>query len=143
MAADRQPVDIPSHRVAPPLFCGFPISVDVVTNNEFQTVETVGSVDTTKITGNLVLKFTNQTTGKTITKNLSGPTVDVFDNATGVDHFTGGGNNFEFFGTRSRTNTGEPGLVFTNGNVTVDATQGTVTSFVLHGHQENGCSLLS
>jgi len=139
-AKDREPVPFDSFTSNG---CGFPIDVDVVTNKEYQDVKTLADGTTiTKITGNLVLSFTNQITGFTITRELSGPTTKtVHPNGTGT--FVGGGNNFFTFGPNSQANTGEPGLVFTSGLVIVEFDANTATGFSLHGMQVNGCELLN
>ena len=122
--------------------CGFPIDVKVVTNKEYQTVTTLADGTTvTKITGNLVLSFTNST-GFTITRELSGPTTST-NHTDKSGTFVGGGNNFFTFGPTSQGNTGEPGLVFTSGLVVVDYNGNFATSFSLHGMQVNGCDLLN
>ena len=126
-------------------YCVFPVGVAVVTNNEFQDVTTLadGTV-VQKITGNLVLSFKNDTTGKTIEKNVSGPSAMTIPPAGNVT-FRGQGLNWLAFGPNGRANTKEPGLVFTSGLVTVmiNRANGTAQSFSLNGTQANGCTLLS
>ncbi len=125
--------------------CVFPVDIAVVTNNEFQDVTTLADGTTvTKITGNLVLSFKNDTSGKTIEKNVSGPTTTTTPPAGNVT-FRGRGRNWLAFGPHGQMNTMEPGLVFTSGLVTVmiNPANGTAQSFSLNGTQENGCALLS
>ena len=123
--------------------CGFLVDVAVVTNNEFQDVTTLADGTTVqKITGNLVLSFKNDTTGKTIEKNVSGPTTTT-NHPDGSGTFQGQGPNWLSFGPNGQANTGEPGLVFTSGLVTVMFANGTAQSFSLNGTPENGCTLLS
>jgi hypothetical protein len=150
----RTPVTDPLHSGSPngPIMlpatrCAFPVDIAVVTNNEFQDVTTLADGTTvTKITGNLVLSFKNDTTGKTIVKNVSGPTTTT-TNPDDSSTFQGGGPNWLTFGPIGQANTGEPGLVFTSGLVTVTSkiVNGlrTAQSFSLNGHQDNGCALLS
>jgi len=131
------PFTLPSNR------CGFPIDVAPVSNNEFQDVTTLDDGTTiTRITGRLVLSFTNTTTGSTIIRNVSGPTTEI-DHPDGTGTFMGEGNNWFGFGPHSRQNTGEPGLVFTSGLVVLQLAGGAVTSFSLAGEQVNGCELLA
>ena len=96
------------------------------------------------ITGNLVLSFKNDTTGKTIEKNVSGPSTTTTPPAGNVT-FQGRGPNWLAFGPHGQANTKEPGLVFTSGLVTVmiNPANNTAQSFSLNGTQENGCALLS
>lgn len=141
-ANDRTPVPqgpwtISSNR------CGFQIDVKVVKNKEYQDVKTLADGTTvTKITGNLVYRFTNYATGYTITRELSGPTTST-DHPDGSGTFVGTGNNFFTFGPVSQGNTGEPGLAFTSGLVVVEFAGGYATTFSLHGMQVNGCELLN
>jgi len=124
--------------------CAFAVTVAVVTNNELQNVTTLPDGNTvTKIKGNLVLSFENDTSGKTIEKNVSGPTTQTAsaDGSTGT--FQGEGPNWLAFGPHGQANTGEPGLVFTDGLVNVTFANGTALTFSMHGTQENVCALLS
>jgi hypothetical protein len=123
--------------------CGFPIRVEVVSNNECQDVVTLADGTTiTRIRGRLVLSFTNTDTLFTITRNVSGPTTQT-DHPDGSGTFQGEGQNWFSFGPRSQANTGEPALVFTNGLVVLEFSNGAVDSFSLHGTQVNGCELLN
>ncbi len=126
-------------------FCPlFAVDVAVVTNNEFEQVTTLANKDTvTKIRGNLVLSFKNDTSGKTLDENVSGPTTetDSPDGSSGT--FQGEGPNWFAFGPKGRANTGEPALVFTKGQVTTSFADGATQAFSLNGTQENGCALLS
>jgi hypothetical protein len=128
--------------------CTFPVQIAVVTNNEFQDVTTLADgTMITKITGNLVLSFTNAKTSKAIVRNVSGPTTET-DHFDAQNRFAGGtfvglGPNWFGFGPVSRGNTGEPGLVFTTGLATLGLGPNGVTSFSLNGTQQNGCTLLA
>ena len=131
------PFTLPANR------CGFPIDVEVVSNNECQDVVTLADGTTiTRITGRLVLSFTNTDTGFTIVRNVSGPTTET-DHTDGTATFVGEGENWFGFGPTSQANTGEPGLVFTSGLVVLQIAGGAVQSFSLHGTQVNGCELLN
>jgi hypothetical protein len=138
--------------------CGFPITVGVVTNNEYEDVTTLADGTTiTTTTGHLVMSFTNDETGKTIVRNVSGPsTMTRYLDASGTfvasRTFVGRGRNWFAFGPNSRANSnGEPGLFFTSGRVTVHGDRLNGTSpftvseggFSLSGTQEDGCALLS
>ena len=73
----------------------------------------------TRVTGNLVVSWKNDITGKTIVRHLSGPTTTtVHPDGTGTA--VGEGLNFWTFGPVSQTNTGEPGIVFTSGRAVID-----------------------
>jgi hypothetical protein len=126
------------------IVCTFAVQAAVVTNNEFQNVTQLPDGGTvTKIRGNLVLSFENLSTGKTIEKNVSGPTTTTASADQSNVTFQGEGLNWFAIGPHGQANTGEPGLVFTNGRLTVTIANGTVQTFSLHGTQENGCTLLS
>lgn len=123
--------------------CAFAVDIAVVTNNEVQQVTPLPDKDTvTKKKGNLVLSFKNDATGKAIVENVSGPTTET-DSPDGSGTFQGEGPNWLGFGPHGRAKTGEPGLVFTSGQVTVTFANGTAQTFSLKGTQENGCALLS
>lgn len=133
--------------------CTFQIDIAVVTNNEFQQVTTqADGTIVVRIKGNLVASFKNDATGKTVVENVSGPSTQSFTpsnsaGTSGSGTFQGEGPSWFAFGPNSKKNTGEPGLVFTKGNVsttfTVDNNVGTTQTFSLNGTQQNGCDLLS
>ena len=131
----------------PATFCAFGVKVAVVANGELRNVTTLPDGTTViKIMGPLVLRFTNKTTpSKTIVKDVSGFTTTVSPKGNITEQ--GAGASWFVIGPGGRKNTGEPGLVFTNGPVTVtaavEASQETVQTFSVHGTQENGCALLS
>lgn len=125
------------------LVCAFGLDIAVVKNKEFQQVTTLADGTTvTRVKGNLVLSFKNDTTGKTIEENVSGPTT-LTVKPDGTSTFQGEGLNYFLFGPHSRMNTGEPGLVFTAGQITVTATGNVSKTFSLNGTQQDGCALLS
>jgi hypothetical protein len=147
----------------------FDVSATNVVNNEI----TVNLADGTRIPGGLVAhssinplippsrttgsfinSYTNETTGKTITRNISGPTWFTFDPiptvpgaiATGTEVATG--NNGNLFGPLSQANIHEPALTFTSGMLIIGFAvipgHGFVaTSFSLNGKAEDGCALLA
>jgi hypothetical protein len=138
-APPNSPITLPAGRN-----CAFAVDIAVVTNNEFEQVTTLADKDTvTKIRGNLVLSFKNDTSGKTLDEQVSGPTTetDSPDGTSGT--FQGEGPNWFAFGPHGQANTGEPGLVFTKGRVITTFANGATQTFSLNGTQQNGCALLS
>ncbi len=112
----------------------------------------------TKTSGLLVQSFTNETTQKTIVRNVSGPNWFTYDptpkvpGALATGTYVTTGPNAQLFGPRSEAalqaaGTPEPTLVFTSGllvlRFVIDSAGAYVTSFSLHGTQQNGCALLS
>ena len=121
----------------------FTVDVFTVVDKEKVTTTTTANGDVvTSTTGKLVLRFKNHTTGRDIVKNVSGSTTEI-DHTDGSVLFKGTGNNWFGFGPHGQKNTGEPGLVFTSGEVAVTIVNGTAQTFSLEGHQENGCAILS
>ena len=124
--------------------CVFAVDIAVVTNNE---VQATPSKTVTMRKGALILSFKNDTTGKTIEENVSGPTTRTVSSDGSSGTFQGEGPNWLAFGPHGQANTGEPGLVITKGQVTVTFTfannVGTAQTFSLNGTQENVCALLS
>lgn len=124
-------------------FCTFAIYVAVVTNDEFkQMTKLADGTMVARVKGNLVLTFKNETTGKTIEENVSGPFTHTMS-PDGSGTFRGAGPNWLLFGPHGRVKTGEPGLVFTKGQVTVTSIGNVAQTFSLNGTQQNGCALLS
>jgi hypothetical protein len=112
----------------------------------------------TMTSGLMVEKFTNDTTQKSIVRNTSGPNWFTYDPAPTVPGalatgtYVTTGTNSQLFGPRSEAalqaaGTPEPALVFTTGilvmRFVVDSSGAYVTSFSLHGTQQDGCVLLS
>jgi hypothetical protein len=112
----------------------------------------------TKTSGLLVSSFTNETTGKTIVRNVSGPNWFTYDatpqvpGALATGTYVTTGTNAQLFGPMSEAalkaaGISEPTLVFTTGilvmRFAIDASGAYVTSFSLHGTQRSGCALLS
>ena len=111
-------------------------------------------IPASRTTGSFVNSYTNETTGKTITRNISGPTWLTFDPtptvpgaiATGTEVATG--NNGNIFGPLSQANIRQPALTFTSGILIIGFAvipgHGFVaTSFSLKGTEEDGCALLA
>lgn len=152
--AAREPVPFPPG-VLPALnpagtegYCEFPIYIAAVTNKEYQTVRTLADGTTiTQTTGKLVVSFTNQITGKTIVRDVSGPTTfTAYPDGTGTA--VGRGNNWWTIGPASRPLIGEPALLFTTGRAVFEFTHQpgiafpVASSFSLSGTQVNGCAVL-
>jgi len=124
--------------------CAFAVDVAVVTNNELQDVTKLADGTTViQKKGNLVLSFTNDTTGKTLEENVSGPTTETDSPHGSSGTFQGAGPTWLAFGPHGQANTGEPGLVFTKGQVITTFANGATQTFSLNGTQQNGCALLS
>jgi hypothetical protein len=145
LAPAREPVLWEPYSIPAGAVCSFQIDIGVVANNEYQTVTTLDDGTTvTKASGNLVLSFTNHTTGFTIVRNVSGPSTRFdFNDADATGTFVLEGLSFFTFGPISQENTGEPGLVFTSGRVVMQFQGNIVDSFSLTGNQVNGCELLA
>lgn len=109
-------------------------------------------------TGKLVQSFTNETTGKTIVRNVSGPSWFTYDPAPTVPGalatgtFVATGTTGQLFGPMSEAaldaaGVHEPTLVFESGllvmHFVIAQTGAYVTSFSLDGRQQDGCALLS
>jgi hypothetical protein len=153
-ATPAPPVLSPVTEPAPPTlpggtFCKFTVDIAVVANTEYQLVTTLPDGNTvTTVAGELILSFKNDTTGKAIQENVSGPTT-TFASADGLSGTElGAGRSWWAFGPGGQKNTGEPGLIFTQGPVITTyapnaAGVPTTQTFSLVGTQQNGCALLS
>ena len=134
----KGPVTVPAGRA-----CAFALDIAVVVSKEVQQVKTrADGTMVATVKGKLILSFKNDTTGKTIKENVSGPSTTTM-RTDGSAIVQGAGLNWLLFGAHSKKNTGEPGLVFTNGRVTVTYKGGAAQKFSLKGTQQNGCALLS
>jgi hypothetical protein len=59
-------------------YCAFPVHVDFPMNKEYGTITTAPDGSTiVVVTGALFITFTNETTGKAVTVNASGPGTDI------------------------------------------------------------------
>lgn len=124
--------------------CGFQIDVVKVADERKITDTTLRNGDVVeRTTGKLVLRFTNHLAPiKSIVKDVSGPTIRITHaDDTGV--FVGAGKNWIAIGPTGQKNTGQPGLVFTSGLVTLTFTGNIINKFSVIGHLENGCALLA
>jgi hypothetical protein len=112
----------------------------------------------TMTAGLLVESFTNETTQKTIVRNVSGPNWFTYDptpkvpGALATGTYVTTGTSYQLFGPLSEAALNaagihEPTLVFTTGllvmRFVVTQTGAYVTSFSLRGTQQNGCAELS
>lgn len=109
-------------------------------------------------TGLLVQSFTNETTGKTIVRNVSGPNWFTYDpapvvaGALATGTFIATGTTGQLFGPMSQAaleaaGIHEPTLAFPTGllvmRFVITQTGAYVTSFSLKGRQQDGCALLA
>ena len=143
-ARESEPVTITPFTLPAGVICeSFAVDVGVILNEERQEKTTLPDGTTiTEIKGKLVLSFKNDATGRTITRDVGGPTTTIVrSDGTGTEFGTG--SNWWGFGPTSKANTGEPGLVFTNGLVVLKFTGNVVTRFTLAGRQVNACDLLA
>lgn len=156
-------------------FPGTPAAFDVTDSNVVDKQTTTTIPDGTPIPGGfvaqsdppnypnvtsglLVQTFTNEKTGKSVTRNVSGTSWFTYDPAPTVPGalatgtFVSAGPNAQLFGPMSlaalrAAGIREPALVFENGLLVmrfVVASSGPyVTSFSLKGTQQNGCALLA
>lgn len=112
----------------------------------------------TMTSGPLAESFTNETTQQTIVRNVSGPNWFTYDptpkvaGALATGTYVTTGTTYQLFGPRSEAafqaaGIHEPTLIFTSGllvmRFVIDQSGAYVTSFSLHGTQQNGCALLS
>ena len=112
----------------------------------------------TMTSGPLVESFTNETTQKTIVRNVSGPNWFTYDptpkvpGALATGTYVATGVTYQLFGPMSEAaldaaGIHEPTLVFTRGllvmRFVVTQSGAYVTSFSLKGTQQNGCARLS
>lgn len=125
--------------------CSFNLLISVVANHEQQRQITLGppapaGTVETDLRGELILSFTNQSTGAAVTRDVSGPNNTVaYPDGSGV--ITGAGNNWWTFGPVSRGNTGEPGAFTSTGPFVLDFSGNFVTSFKAK-HVTDLCALL-
>jgi hypothetical protein len=119
----------------PASFCGFKIHVTFPVAKEYAKLlkASDGSM-ITLVTGSLRFTFTNLSTGKAITENVSGPG-KVITNADGSATVTAKGRNGEFLTPAQAKQFGLPIVSVTAGALTTTvAADGTETSVTLNGH---------
>jgi hypothetical protein len=143
-AQAREPVRNTPATFPAGFLCPFEVHIGVVSDNEyFDTTTLADGTTITQIRGRLVESFTNDATGTTIVRNVSGPTTTT-GHLDGTSTEVGEGNNWWGFGPHSRANTGQPGLIFTSGRAVLNFNQSNfITSYSLSGTQENACALLA
>ena len=127
-----------------PEYCGFPIHVAVVSDNEYIVHDTfkADGTEILQITGKLVMSFTNEDTGKSVVENTSGPGTITFPRDGSFAEDAHGNGAFPF-DPSDQASTGEPGLVFYSGHLAVTyGPTGPAQSFMLSGTQTDGCALL-
>ena len=119
----------------PALFCGFKVRVTPVADKEYAKLlkASDGSM-TTLVTGTLTVSYTNLSTGKAITENVSGPG-KVISHPDGSITVTAKGLNGNFLAPADAQRFGLPTLSVTAGARTESvAASGTITSLSLKGH---------
>jgi hypothetical protein len=119
----------------PAAFCGFKVRVTPLADKEYAKLlkASDGSM-TTLVTGTLKVSFTNLSTGKAITENVSGPG-KVTEHPDGSITATGTGHGGHFLTPADAKRFGLPTVSVTVGLLTESvAANGTRTSLSLHGH---------
>lgn len=123
-------------------FCSFPVGVSFPANDETMKTfyDSAGNPVRTLNDGRLVVTFTNLSSGKAVTENLSGPGQILYNVPAGSNTITFLGNSGVFIQQGS-----QPTLLLTSGKVVVVAATltslGTLVSAM--GRETNICSLLS
>ena len=141
------PVPLPDpHPIVLPegLYCaGFTAVVTFTELNQYIIRETtVDGVTTLKIAGHAQARVTNQSTGASVSYNISGPgTVVIYpDGAFSIDAH---GPNL-LWTERDNSFPGVPTISYTTGHVTVQvAASGQTTSYQLRGRQTDVCAVLA
>ena len=96
--ADRVPVGNGEIFLPGAAFCGFDVDINPVEDNEFATTTTLADGTTvTSVTGRFVESYTNLATGKSIVRDVSGPTTTT-THPDGTATFVGAGTNRLIFG---------------------------------------------
>jgi len=118
----------------PALLCGFKIRGSPVANKKFGKV--LKASDGSMIilfTGSSKASFTNLSTGKAITENLSGPS-KVTVRSDGSATFAAKGHSLMFLTPANAQRFGLPTVSVTTGALTFSIANGSITSLSLHGH---------
>ena len=119
--ADPHRSPVPSGPVDLPVgICAFPVHIEFPVNREYQTVTTLSDGSTVSVvTGTLTATFTNVTTGKAVSANISGPGTTTFSpDGTTAHYDVQGLFNFAF---SNATSFGFPsGLFVTSGQWAFD-----------------------
>jgi hypothetical protein len=138
----RSPVPAEPFEISAGLICSFAVGIEFVVNNDFATTfppEPNGDV-VQIITGRLVARFTNLSTGTSITENISGPGRFTFH--------PDGSATLEFFGRSGQIfvdveNAGTKLFNFSGRLVLEIAPTGLATLVSQSGHEEDLCAALS
>jgi hypothetical protein len=142
----RQPVGFPTpnpFELTAPDYCNFNLLVEVVTTNEYFTAtQNADGPTTQKFTGSAFVTVTNETTGKTLPYNISGPGTETF--------YPNGAFTADLAGpellwtTHANSYDGVPTLSYTTGHVTFSVDQtGKTTAYHLDGHRTDVCAALA
>jgi len=125
----------PQPFTVPASFCGFKIHVNFPVDREFaKLIKASDGSMITLITGSLRFTFTNLSTGKAITENVSGPG-KIITHADGSATVTAKGHNGEFLTPAQAKRFGLPPVSVTAGALTTTlAPDGSETSVTLQGH---------
>jgi hypothetical protein len=119
----------------PASFCGFKVRVTPIADKEYAKLlkASDGSM-TTLVTGTLKVSFTNLSTGKAITENVSGPG-KVINHPDGSVTVRSKGHTGVFLAPADAKRFGLPTVSVTAGARTESvAASGAITSLSLHGH---------
>jgi hypothetical protein len=136
--APNGPAEIPA------LACGFTVLDVPLASNEYF-VQTTANPDgslTMRVTGQLVVQLTNETTGKSVTVNASGPGTGTFypDGSAAYDLQ---GPLLNWFTPDAQARYGVPGLALISGHTTATADpSGTLTSLQIDGQVTDLCAAL-
>jgi hypothetical protein len=134
------PLDLPAS------FCGFPVHIGVVANNEYQTVSLAPDGSTLiKVTGRFVDSATNEVSGRTVTVNASGPSTLTVPTEGTILTYVGHGLTLLY--AANATSFGLPSdLVVTSGplDITLDASSQSLITMTGTPHVlEDVCAALS
>jgi hypothetical protein len=122
--------------------CGFPVLLELTTNKEIVTTFTRRSgVTFIHVTGALKARFTNDDTGKTIERNISGPTFQTVNSDGSVTQKTTGPGVWAFDPSVAPE---LPRMVITKGKTeSVFSPAGVFTFISQHGSYEDICAALA
>jgi hypothetical protein len=126
---------------APPMpldasFCGFPVLVTTVVNEEYTKIlKTADGSMTFLFTGAITNSFTNLQTGKTITEKMNGPGKATINSDGSITEVHTGLNGPFMLVPDDQKRFGLPGLFISAGGLRFSvAADGTITSLTLNGH---------
>ncbi|HEU0244775.1 MAG TPA: hypothetical protein VFQ75_12805 [Candidatus Limnocylindrales bacterium] len=116
--------------------CAFPLRIDILVNTEYGVTfrDDAGNVVRQIVGGRLIISLTNESTGATITENISGPMLSTIH--------PDGSSSQVLLGNSLPFGPGEMWLTTGAVHVETDAS-GTITSITQHGGtRQNVCALL-